>query len=45
MSRIKTEINHVNLFNENDWEEMNQFFIDNLSKFESAFSPFIKNLK
>lgn len=45
MSRIKTEINHVNLFNENDWEEMNQFFIDNLPKFESAFSTFIKNLK
>lgn len=45
MSRIKTEINNVNLFNENDWEEMNQFFIDNLPKFENAFSPFIKNLK
>lgn len=45
MSRIKFELQDVNLFNERHWERMNQFFIDNLDAFEKAFTPFIKNLK
>ncbi len=45
MSRIKFELQDVNLFNNNHWEKMNLFFIENLPKLEKAFSPFIKNLK
>ena len=45
MSRIKIEKQGVNIFNESDWEVMNEFLISNLPKFENAFSPFIKNLK
>ncbi len=45
MSRIKYELKDVNLFNDNHWEKMNQFFIDNLPKFENAIQPYIKDLK
>jgi uncharacterized protein with ParB-like and HNH nuclease domain len=45
MSRIKFELQEVNLFNISNWERMNQFFLNNLPKFEFAFRPFIKNLK
>jgi hypothetical protein len=45
MSRIKFELQDVNLFNDSHWERMNQFFIEYLPKFENAFRPFIKNLK
>ena len=45
MSRVKFELQDVNLFNDNHWEKMNQFFIEYLPKFENAFRPFIKNLK
>ena len=45
MSRIKFELQDVNLFNETDWEKMNDFFVLFLPKFESAIEPFIKNLK
>ncbi len=45
MSRIKTEQQGVNLFNETDWPSMNEFIILNLPKFENAIQPFIKNLK
>jgi hypothetical protein len=45
MSRVKLELQDVNLFNDNHWERMNQFFIEYLPKFEHAFRPFIKNLK
>ena len=45
MSRVKFELQDVNLFNDNHWERMNQFFLDYLPKFESAIRPFIKNLK
>jgi hypothetical protein len=44
-SRIKAELPGVNLFNENDWTSMNEFFVDNLPKFETAIKPFIKSLK
>lgn len=45
MSRVKIELLEVNLFNESDWVNMNNFFVINLPKFESAFQPFIKHLK
>lgn len=45
MSRVKFEMKDVNLYNENDWERMNQFFLDYLPKFENAFRPYIRNLK
>ena len=45
MSRIKTELHGVNLYNETDWTKMNEFIVLNLPKFENAIQPFIKNLK
>lgn len=45
MSRVKFELQDVNLFNDNHWGSMNQFFLEYLPKFENAFRPFIKNLK
>jgi uncharacterized protein with ParB-like and HNH nuclease domain len=45
MSRIKTELQGVNLYNEADWSIMNEFIIINLHKFENAIHPFIKILK
>ncbi|CAM3775530.1 DUF4268 domain-containing protein [Flavobacterium gelidilacus] len=45
MSRIKIDQDCVNLYNESDWETMNNFLVSNLPKFEKALSPFIKNLK
>ncbi|MCH8534858.1 MAG: DUF4268 domain-containing protein [Flavobacteriaceae bacterium] len=41
MSRIKFEITHVNLFDENTWDEMDKFFIEYLPKFESAFKEYL----
>jgi len=45
MSRIKIEKQDISLDNENDWEKMNEFFINNIYKFENALKPHIKNLK
>jgi len=45
MSRVKFELQNVNLFNEAHWEEMNAFFVNYLPKFENAFQPFLKNIK
>lgn len=45
MSLVLFRLQDVNLFNDNDWEQMNQFFINYLPKFENAFKPFIKSLK
>lgn len=45
MSRVKFELQDVNLFNDNHWERMNQFFLEYLPKFENAFRSVIKNLK
>lgn len=45
MSRIKYEMSGVSLFDENDWDKMNQFIIDYLPKFESALQSEIKKLK
>jgi uncharacterized protein with ParB-like and HNH nuclease domain len=45
MSRIKTEELGVNLYNETDWTQMNEFVISNLPNFENGFSPFIKDMR
>jgi uncharacterized protein with ParB-like and HNH nuclease domain len=45
MSRIKYESNGVSLFDENDWDKMNDFLIVNLPKFEKAFKPVIEKLR
>jgi len=45
MSRIKFELLEVNLFNENHWSKMNNFFVDNLSKFENSFKKYVSTLK
>jgi len=45
MSIVKFELQDVNLFNETDWEKMNDFFVLYLPKFENAFQPYIRSLK
>jgi Domain of unknown function (DUF4268) len=45
MSRIKIEQQGVNLYNPDDWEQMNAFIVGNLAKFEKALQPFIKKLR
>jgi hypothetical protein len=45
MSRIKYEMNDVNLFDKSDWEKMNEFLATYLPNFEKAFKPVIKNLR
>ncbi|TXD49622.1 DUF4268 domain-containing protein [Polaribacter sp. IC073] len=45
MSRIKFELQDVSLFEQNDWDKMNDFIINNLPKFEKAIKPSISKLK
>jgi len=45
MSRVKFELQDVNIFNQSDWESMNNFFVLYLPKFVNALQPYIKNLK
>jgi uncharacterized protein with ParB-like and HNH nuclease domain len=45
MSRIKYQLNDVNLFDKADWPKMNQFLVENLPKFEVAFQPVIQKLR
>ena len=45
MSRIKYELDNVSLFEENDWDIMNKFIVNNLPKFELAFKPEIDKIK
>lgn len=45
MSRIKYEMGGVNIFERNDWEQMNEFLITYLPKFENALQPAINKLK
>ena len=45
MSRIKVQLENVNLYDEATWQKMDEFFVDNLPRFEKAFSPFMKQLK
>ncbi len=44
MSRIKYELTSVNLFNNSDWKQMNNFIISNLPDFHKAFDTEIKKL-
>lgn len=44
MSRIKYEDKELNLFNEDNWSQMDDFFIEHLPKFEKAFKPFVESL-
>lgn len=45
MSRVKYELKGVNLYEENNWDKMNEFLIENLPKFEKALQPAIKKLR
>ncbi|MHA8109846.1 DUF4268 domain-containing protein [Aquirufa sp. A-Brett2-W8] len=45
MSAITYNSEDLNLFNDNHWERMNQFFVEYLPKFENAIQPYIKDLK
>ncbi len=44
MSRIKFEDTSLNLFNEDDWSQFDEFFIEHLPKFKKAFDGFINQL-
>lgn len=41
MSRIKFENPYLNLFDEENWDEIDQFFIEHLPKFKLAFEKYI----
>jgi hypothetical protein len=45
MSRIKYELENVNLYERTDWDAMNNFLIHNLPRFENAFKLEIEKLK
>ncbi|MGJ8594083.1 MAG: DUF4268 domain-containing protein [Aquaticitalea sp.] len=45
MSRIKFEKQGMSVYNELDWEEMNEFLINHLPKFEEALKPEIYKLR
>jgi uncharacterized protein with ParB-like and HNH nuclease domain len=45
MSAVTFKLEEVNLYKENNWPRMNQFFIEYLPKFENALKPYLKNLK
>jgi thioredoxin reductase len=45
MSRVKYELQDVNLYNESDWDKMNEFFVFYLPKFEKALQGQIKKIR
>lgn len=45
MSRIKYQMTDVSLYDENDWEKMNQFIVEYLPRFENALQNPIQDLK
>lgn len=45
MSRIKYELDGVNLHNRDDWGKMTEFLIEYLPKFEKSFESVIKGVK
>lgn len=45
MSRVKAELQGVSLYNEDDWEAMIEFLVDNAPRFEAAFRLYIEKLK
>ena len=44
-SRIKYQLDGVNIFNEEDWLKMNQFMIDGAKRMYKAFTEPIRKLK
>ena len=44
MSRVKTQLDGVSLFESSDWDKMNAFFVETLPKFEEAFKPVVYKL-
>jgi uncharacterized protein with ParB-like and HNH nuclease domain len=45
MSRIKVEIDDVNIFDEGTWDAMDEFFLSHLVKFEAAFGQYMRKLR
>lgn len=45
MSRIRYDLQGVNLYVDSDWQTINSFFVHHLPLFEQAFRPFIKKLR
>lgn len=45
MSRVKTELTGVSIFNRDDWNNINLFFTDKMPRFESAFRPVVEELR
>jgi uncharacterized protein with ParB-like and HNH nuclease domain len=45
MSRIHFMLKDVNLFDESNWDRMDQFFVEHLPKFEKAFAESLRKLK
>ncbi len=45
MSRLKFELQDMNVFSESDWSKMNEFFVVYLPRFERALQGHIKNLR
>lgn len=45
MCRIKTEIDGLDFFNQEEWAVRNDFFIEILPRFQKALDPFVMGLK
>jgi len=45
MCRIKIEIDGLDFFDQDEWSQRNEFFLEMLPKFQKAFDPFVKELK
>lgn len=44
MCRIKCEIDGLDFFNQDEWNQRNEFFIETVLKFQKAFDPFVIRL-
>ena len=45
MSRVKAQIEGVNLYEKSDWSKMSDYLINNLPLFELAFQPEVEKFK
>jgi hypothetical protein len=45
MCRIKIELDGLDFFNQDEWNQRNEFFIEMLPIFQKAFDPFVMGLK
>ena len=43
MSRIQYKLSDVSIFNEEDWDSMIEFLIDNMIKLEKTIKPYVNN--